>query len=149
MLAMQQLWTQEEAEYHGEFVRFERSWMWPKPLQQPRPPVLIGGAAGPKLFDHIAEYADGWMPIGGAGLKAELEALRAAFEQRKRDPRELRIVPMGILPDAGKLDYYRSLGVTEAVLRLPSAPRDAVLPVLDEFAAFLPLGAAGGAAGSD
>jgi probable F420-dependent oxidoreductase len=149
MLAMQQLWTQEEAEYHGEFVRFERSWMWPKPLQQPRPPVLIGGAAGPKLFDHIAEYADGWMPIGGAGLKAELEALRAAFEQRKRDPRELHIVPMGILPDAGKLDYYRSLGVTEAVLRLPSAPRDAVLPVLDEFAAFLPLGAAGGAAGSD
>jgi probable F420-dependent oxidoreductase len=137
MLAMQQLWTQPEAEYAGEFVRFERSWMWPKPRQQPRPPVLIGGAAGPKLFAHIAEYADGWMPIGGAGLKSSLDDLRAAFEQRQRDARELRIVPMGIIPDPAKLDYYRTLGVTEAVLRLPSAPRDTVLPVLDEFTAFL------------
>ena len=137
MLAMQELWTREEAEYHGDFVRFERSWMWPKPVQQPRPRVLIGGAAGPKLFAHIAEYADGWMPIGGAGLKQSLEDLRTAFERRKRDARELHVVPMGVVPDPEKLAYYESLGVTEAVLRLPSAPRDVVLPVLDEFTSFL------------
>jgi len=137
MLAMGALWSKEEAAYSGEFVRFESSWQWPKPLQQPRPRTLIGGGAGPKLFAHIAEFADGWIPIGGAGLAAALPALRAAVEAAGRDPRGLHVVPMGIHPDAGKLDHYRALGVTEAVLRLPSAPRDRVLPVLDEYAKFL------------
>jgi probable F420-dependent oxidoreductase len=137
MLAMQQLWTKEVACFDGEFVRFEPSWQWPKPLQQPRPPVLIGGGAGPVLFSHVAEYADGWMPIGGAGLKEALPVLRRLLEERGRDPDALQVVPMGVLPDAGKLDYYASIGVTEAVLRLPSAPRDEVMPVLDAYAALL------------
>ncbi len=68
MLAMQALWKDEVAEFHGEFVDFEPSWQWPKPIQQPRPRVLIGGGSGPKLFAQIAEFADGWMPIGGAGV---------------------------------------------------------------------------------
>ncbi len=134
MLAMQTLWSNEVAEFHGEFVRFEPSWQWPKPVQQPRPRVLIGGAAGPKLFAHIAEYADGWLPIGGAGMKAALGDLHRAMEDAGRDPATLHIVPMGVFPDEGKLDYYRELGVTECVLRLPSAPRDEVMPVLDEYA---------------
>jgi probable F420-dependent oxidoreductase len=133
MLAMQRLWSQEVAEFHGEFVDFDASWQWPKPVQQPRPPILIGGGAGPKLFAHIAEYADGWMPIGGAGMQAALEALREAMAAAGRDASTLQIVPMGILPDPAKLDHYASLGVTEAVLRLPSAPRDEVLPALDDF----------------
>jgi probable F420-dependent oxidoreductase len=138
MLAMQALWADEVAGFQGEFVRFEPSWQWPKPVQRPRPRVLIGGAAGPKLFAHLAEYADGWMPIGGAGIAAALPALRRALEERGRDPAELHVVPMGVLPDARKLEYYASIGVTEAVLRLPSAPRDVVMPVLDEYAAFIP-----------
>jgi probable F420-dependent oxidoreductase len=137
MLAMQALWSQEVAEFRGEFVSFEPSWQWPKPLQQPRPRTLIGGAAGPRLFAHVAEYADGWMPIGGAGIREALPKLRRALEERGRDPAGLNIVPMGILPDERKLEYYASVGVTEAVLRLPSAPRDQVLPVLDEYARFL------------
>lgn len=137
MLAMQALWSQEVAEFRGEFVRFEPSWQWPKPVQQPRPRVLIGGAPGPLLFEHIAEYADGWLPIGGSGLQQALPVLRRAFEARGRDPRDLHLVPMGILPSRQKLDHYREIGVTEAVLRVPSAPRDRVLPVLDEFAAYL------------
>jgi len=135
MLAMQALWSQEVASFDGEFVRFEPSWQWPKPVQQPRPRVLIGGAAGPILFSHIAEYADGWIPIGGAGLKEALPELHAAMQERGRDPSALHIVPMGVFPEPGKLDYYASLGVTEAVLRLPSAPRDEVMPVLDRYAA--------------
>jgi probable F420-dependent oxidoreductase len=134
MLAMQALWAHEVAEFHGEFVRFEPSWQWPKPVQQPRPPVLLGGAPGPTLFAHIAEYGDGWFPFGGAGLARTLPDLRRAVEERGRDPKTLEIVPMGVFPDAGKLDYYREIGVTEAVLRLPSAPRDRVMPVLDEYA---------------
>jgi alkanesulfonate monooxygenase SsuD/methylene tetrahydromethanopterin reductase-like flavin-dependent oxidoreductase (luciferase family) len=144
VLAMQALWADEEAGFAGEFVRFAPSWQWPKPVQRRSspdrragPPVLLGGGAGPKLFAHLAEWADGWMPIGGAGLREALPALRRAFEERGRDPATLQVVPMGVLPDRAKLDYYASLGVTEAVLRLPSAPRDVVMPVLDAYAKFV------------
>lgn len=137
MLAMQALWSKEVASFEGEFVRFAPSWQWPKPVQTPRPPVLIGGAPGPKLFEHIAEYGDGWIPIGGAGVREALPLLREALEKRGRDPRGLHVVPMGIQPTREKLDYYASVGVTEAVLRLPSAPRDEVMPLLDAFAAFV------------
>ena len=137
MLAMQALWSQEEAEFHGEFVNFEKSWMWPKPIQQPRPPVLIGGAPGPKLFAHIAEYADGWMPIGGAGIKAALGELRSALDANGRSFEDVQIVPMGVFPNDEKLDYYRELGVTEVVLRLPCAAREEVMPVLDDYAKYL------------
>jgi len=137
MLAMQALWSHEVAEFRGEFVRFEPSWMWPKPVQQPRPRVLIGGGAGSVLFAHVAEYADGWIPIGGAGMREALPRLRRALEARGRDPASLEVVPLGVLPEPGKLDRYRELGVSEAVLRLPSAPRDRVLPKLDEYARLL------------
>ena len=137
MLAIQALWSNEVAEFEGEYVCFEPSWQWPKPVQQPRPIVLLGGAAGPTLFAHVAEYADGWLPIGGAGIKAALPELRRACEARGRDPAALHVVPMCVLPDAGKLEHYASIGVTEAVLRLPSAPREEVMPVLDAYARFL------------
>jgi probable F420-dependent oxidoreductase len=137
MLAMERLWANDVADFRGEFVRFEPSWQWPKPVQRPRPRVLIGGAAGPKMFEHVAEYADGWMPIGGAGLRAALPELRRAFEARGRDPAGLHVVPLGVLPDPAKLEYYASLGVTECVLRLPSAPRDEVMPLLDGFSRYL------------
>jgi probable F420-dependent oxidoreductase len=134
VLAIEALWANEAAEFRGELVSFEASWQWPKPVQRPRPPVLIGGTAGPKLFAHVAEYADGWLPIGGAGLKAALPELFRAVEERGRDPKAMQIVPLGVFPDPGKLDYYRALGCTEVALRIPSAPRDRVMPILDEYA---------------
>jgi probable F420-dependent oxidoreductase len=137
VLAIQALWADEVTGFQGEHVRFEPSWQWPKPVQKPRPPVLIGGAPGPKLFAHVAEYADGWLPIGGAGIRGALPELHRAFEARGRDPATLHVVPMGVLPDEAKLEYYASIGVTEVVLRLPSAPRDAVMPVLDTYARFV------------
>jgi probable F420-dependent oxidoreductase len=137
MLAMQALWADDVAEFHGEFVDFEPSWQWPKPVQRPRIRTLIGGAPGPKMFAHIAEYADGWIPIGGSGLAASLTELRELVAAQGRDPDALHIVPFGTLPSEGKLDHYASIGVTEVVLRLPSAGADAVLPVLDEYTRFL------------
>jgi len=137
VLAVQRLWANEMAAFHGEFVDFEESWSWPKPVQQPRPLTLIGGAAGPKLFAHIAEYADGWIPIGGAGVRAALPDLRRAMEQAGRDPAQLRVVTFGSIPDPGKLEYYAGIGVTEVVFRLPPAPADVVLPLLDEYAKLL------------
>jgi alkanesulfonate monooxygenase SsuD/methylene tetrahydromethanopterin reductase-like flavin-dependent oxidoreductase (luciferase family) len=99
--------------------------------------VLLGGAAGPTLFAHIAEYGDGWMPIGGAGIQQALPELRRLLEARGRDPAALHVVPMGVFPDAAKLAHYRDAGVTECVLRLPSAPRDEVMPVLESYARLL------------
>jgi probable F420-dependent oxidoreductase len=134
MLAMQELWSKEVASFSGEFVRFEPSWQWPKPVQQPRPTVLIGATLGPTLLAHLAEFGDGWIPFGGAGLGKALPELRRAFEARGRDPATLQVVPMGVFPDEGKLAYYREQGVSECVLRLPSAPRERVMPVLDGYA---------------
>ncbi len=139
VLAMKALWTQDEAGFSGEHVRFEPSWSWPKPVQKPHPPLLIGGGGGPKLFEAIADYADGWIPIGGAGLREALPALRRAMESAGRDPAELSIVPFGSLPDPGKIEYYRSLGVSEIVFRVPPVPADEALPVLDQIRATLDL----------
>jgi probable F420-dependent oxidoreductase len=132
MLAMRELWREEAAEFHGKHVELAPSWSWPKPVSGP--PVLIGGAAGPKMFAAIAEYADGWIPIGGRGIRAALPELREACESVGRDPSTLRIVPFGTIPDAGKLDYYASLGIDEIVLRVPSGDAPTVLPLLDEYA---------------
>jgi len=134
MLAMGALWNSPRAAFKGEMVNIEESWSWPKPLQLPRPPVLLGGMAGPKMFAHIAEYCDGWIPIGGAGIRAALPQLHAAFEDAGRDPSELSVVPFGTIPDRGKLDYYASLGISEVVLRLPSGGEAEVLGLLDEYA---------------
>jgi probable F420-dependent oxidoreductase len=133
MLAMDALWRDDVAAYEGEFVHLSPSWSWPKPASG-RPPVLIGGAPGPKLFAHVAEYADGWIPIGGGGVRAVLPELHRACEEAGRDPATLQIVPFGTLPDAGKLEYYASIGITEVVLRLPGGDADRVLPILDEYA---------------
>lgn len=141
VLAMQELWGEERAAFHGEHVQMAESWAWPKPKQRIRGrtgvPVLVGGAPGPTLFRHIAEFADGWIPVGGGGVADALPDLHRAAEDAGRDPAELTVIPFGTLPDRGKLDHYESLGIEEVVLRLPSAGRDEVLRALDEQAAFL------------
>jgi probable F420-dependent oxidoreductase len=134
VLAARALWAGEIASYAGEHVRFEASWQWPKPVQRPGPPVLIGAGAGPKAIAAIAAYADGWMPIGGAGVRAALPELARAMEREGRDPASLVIIPLGVLPDSGKLDYYQSIGCAEIAFRVPSAGPSEVLPVLDALA---------------
>ena len=133
VLAMIKLWSQQEASYDGVFVRFSASWSWPKPVQQPRPRILVGGGAGPKLFAHIAEYADGWFPIGGGGVRDALPALHQAWDAASR-PGAPEVVPFGVVADAGKLEYYRTLGCSEVVLRVVGADRDATLRQLDALA---------------
>ncbi|SEF54458.1 probable F420-dependent oxidoreductase, Rv2161c family [Nonomuraea solani] len=127
VLAMRALWRDEVASFDG----FEPSWSWPKPVNGP--PVYVGGAAGPKLFAHVAEYAEGWMPIGGHGIKASLPALREACEKAERPM--AKVIPFGTRPTREKLDYFAGLGIEESVATLPSAPADVVLPILDAYAA--------------
>lgn len=137
VLAMQALWADEVASYDGVHTTITPSWSWPKPVQRPGPPVLLGGAAGPKMFAHIAEYCAGWIPIGGAGLATAIPELKARVADAGRDPETLRIVPFGSLPDKGKLEHFESIGVTECVFRIPNTTRDEILPVLDEWAALI------------
>ena len=137
MEAMKALWTEEQAAYSGEHVDFPATFSWPKPVQRPHPPILLGGGGGPKLFEAIADYADGWMPIGGAGVRQSLPQLHAAMEAAGRDPAELTIIPFGVLADAGKIDYYAEIGFDEVVFRVPPAPADVVLPIMDRLASFV------------
>jgi probable F420-dependent oxidoreductase len=137
MLLAQSIWRDDVAAFAGERTSLPPSWSWPKPVQQPRVRTLVGGGAGPKLFAAVAEWADGWIPFGGSGLKAHLPALREAVAEAGRDPEELHIVPMGVLPSREKLEFFESLGVTETALQLPVGTRDEVLVALDEFATYL------------
>ncbi|MGW3136538.1 TIGR03619 family F420-dependent LLM class oxidoreductase [Streptomyces sp. NPDC001139] len=142
MALMRALWTDEPTAYEGEFGSVRASSAYPKPAQKPRGPVvgprtLVGGAAGPKLFSHIVEYADGWMPIGGRGLTESLPVLRASWADAGRDPKTLQIVPYAVFPSPGKLAHYADLGIEEVVVQLPPAGEAEVLRVLDGYAEFL------------
>ncbi len=136
VLAMIELWSHDEASFAGEYVSFGPSWSWPKPAQQPRLRTLVGGGAGPKLFAHICEYADGWFPIGGAGVRDALPALHTAWDAAGRAGSP-EVVPFGVVADAGKLDYYKTLGCSEVVLRVLGADRDTTLFQLDALAAMI------------
>lgn len=119
----------------------------PKPVQAPRvrkdasplhgPRTLLGGRPGPALFAHVAEYADGWMPIGGGGLTDSIPRLRQAWEDAGRDPEALEVVPYAVRPSEGKLAYFAAQGVRETVVQLPPAGESEVLRMLDEYARFL------------
>ncbi|MFH8882259.1 LLM class F420-dependent oxidoreductase [Streptomyces californicus] len=142
MALMRALWADEPTGYEGAFGSVQPSEAYPKPVQRPRGPVngprtLIGGGAGPKLFAHIAEYADGWLPIGGRGLTESLPELRAVWEEAGRDPAHLQVVPYAVRPTPGKLAHYAELGVEEVVLQLPPADEPEVLRALDAYAAYL------------
>lgn len=138
VLAMQQLWANERASFAGEFVHFEESWSWPKPVQQPHLPVLIGGFGGPKVFAHIAEYADGWYAMGLTNLRTMLPDLHRAVEATGRDPAGLRIVaPCDPSSLPGGLDDDALAGVSEVLVGLPTAPADIVLRLLDRHAKWL------------
>ena len=137
VLCMQALWSQDRAEFHGTHVSLDPCWSWPKPVQQPRIITLIGGGAGPSVLGAVAEYADGWMPIGGSGLAEALPRLRQAVEDRGRDPEGIRVVPFGTVPTDQKLAHFQSQGIREVVLRVPSGSAEIMLPVLDDHAAFL------------
>jgi probable F420-dependent oxidoreductase len=137
MLCMQALWTEETAEFHGRYVSLDPCWSWPKPVQQPRVPTLVGGGATPAVFAAVAEYGDGWIPIGGSGLGDALPRLRRAVEQVGRDPHQIRVIPFGTVPTDHKLDHYSDLGIGEIVLRVPSGPVDDMLVALDGHVPYL------------
>ncbi len=138
VLAMKEIWGNDEASFSGEQIEFSSSWSWPKPAQTPHPPVIMGGAAGPKTAAHIAEFCDGWMPIGGRhGIGDGLEAVHKACEDIGRDPATLEIGLFGAPDNADKLDELAGQGVTRAIFALPQGSEAEVLTKLDELARFI------------
>jgi len=138
VLAMKEIWTKEEAEYHGRFVNFDPIWSHPKPVQKPHPPILMGGFAT-KTFDYVAEFCDGWMPIGYRmeGLPEKISELRRRAADAGRDPQAISITIFGAKPERQALDQLEAAGVERAIFMLPPADRDTVMPLVDQYAGLI------------
>lgn len=130
VLAMRELWTKEQAEFHGKYVDFPPAYCWPKPLHPI--PVLVGGW-GPGTFDRVVEYGDGWFPYAGRP-----EALTAAIsELRARAGRRVPVVVHAAAPEPKAVADLTEAGVDEITFNLPAAPRDETLRHLDGMAELL------------
>ena len=138
--AMKAIWTEGKPEYHGRFVDFPPMLTWPKPKQQPHPPVIIGGD-----FPHGArralEYGNGWIPHRSRKQYGDVAEFMPRFRQMAaeadRDPTTVPVTIYGVTEDAEQLKRYRDFGVTRAVVSLPSAPAAEILPVLDRWAGLI------------
>jgi alkanesulfonate monooxygenase SsuD/methylene tetrahydromethanopterin reductase-like flavin-dependent oxidoreductase (luciferase family) len=128
--AMMAIWTQDRAEFHGEFVNFDPICCWPKPVTQPFPPLYVGGT-GPAAFRRIARLKAGWIAVAPSAdvLSGQLEELRAVAGDVP-----VTVTHMGE-PTAEGVEGYASLGVERVLLELPTEPRDPTLRRLDDMAA--------------
>ncbi len=133
--AMKEIWTKDEAEFHGEHVKFDKMWSWPKPAQKPHPPVLLGGESGHTL-QRVVDFCDGWFPRGRAAeiIMPALKDLGERAAKAGRDMKTISTSVFGAKPDAGTLETYAQAGITRAILRLPPEGRDTVLPLRDQWA---------------
>ena len=129
--AMKTIWLQPKAKFSSEFVNFDEMMQWPKPVQKPHPPIVVGGG-----FPHAAKraiaYGDGWIPIGGRSDPLDvLPQFRQMAKDAGRDPASLSFDVFGAPRDPDTLKRYRDSGVDRAIFMLPSKSRDEVLPLLD------------------
>lgn len=136
--AMRRLWTEEASAFQGEFVEFSESLCYPKPVQQPHPPVILGGETDHTLR-RVVELCDGWLPRarGGFDAAAEMQRLARMAERHGRAMDTLSVSVFGARGDADTLASFRDAGITRAVLPLPPAPRDEVWRVLDRYQGLL------------
>jgi probable F420-dependent oxidoreductase len=130
--AMKRIWTEEQAEYHGRYVDFDPLFSWPKPVQKPYPPVLVGGS-GKTVLDRVLAYGDGWMPGHQrdlAALAARIDELQERAASAGRDP-----IPVTIFSaNPARLETYAEMGVSRCVFLVPTDDSDAALDELAERA---------------
>jgi probable F420-dependent oxidoreductase len=138
VLAMKALWTEEQAEFHGEFVNFDPVWLYPKPKQKPHPPLFLGGETDHTL-KRVVEFCDGWFPRPNKGWepKTAKTRLREAALAGGRDPASLSITVFGAPADAAGLAPYREAGIERVLLAVPDRSRDEILQALDKYAALI------------
>jgi probable F420-dependent oxidoreductase len=131
--AMRAIWTSEEAEHHGPHADFAPLWSWPKPVQRPHPPVLVGGN-GPGAEDRVLAFGDGWMPQCGP-LASYAELADRIVDLRRRAGTRLPVTLFGAIPTAPMLRAFADAGVDRCLFTLTSGPGD--VDRLDEWAALL------------
>ncbi len=133
--AMKTIWAQEEPEYHGEFVNFDKMKQWPKPRQKPHPPIIVGGAF-PHAARRAVRYGDGWIPRDdwlerdGVGV---IDQFRAMAKEAGRDPASLPISLFRVPDRIERLRQYQELGIDRVVFSLPAEKEDKILPILDRW----------------
>ena len=125
--AMQAIWTQDEASFHGRFVSFDRIWSWPVPVQRPWPPVLVGGD-GPTVFDRVLAYGDAWFPTWN-----DRDLLPRIAELRARAERPVAVQVLGVPSDPAELERLEAAGVQRASAWLPSGPWSTVERALERW----------------
>jgi probable F420-dependent oxidoreductase len=132
--AMKEIWTKSKAEYHGDIVDVATMMTWPKPVQQPHPPVILGGAF-PWAARRAVRYGDGWYPNASSGDPLEyLPRFRQMAEEAGRDPQSLPVTLGGAPENPDLLKRFRELGVVRVNFPVPPAKTDEILPVLDRLA---------------
>jgi probable F420-dependent oxidoreductase len=137
MLAMRRLWEDEVASFQGQHVEFAPSWSWPKPAQRPLP-VLVGGAATPTVFAHIAEFGQGWVPTSGRPVADGVPKLRQAVAEVGRDPADLEIIPFltAAQADHRRIDALAQAGATEIAFDIQPGDGTTIRRELDRLADF-------------
>ncbi|MEU6379401.1 LLM class F420-dependent oxidoreductase [Streptomyces sp. NPDC046909] len=147
--AMTAVWTQDEASYHGRMVDFDPLWSWPKPVQRPRPPVLVGGG-GPRVLDRVLAYGDEWMPFRDgsddwdsaafrsaepedfdAELARRIDELQTLAEERGRG--RVPVTLFNAKPHPAAIERYAAMGVHRCIFWLPSEKADVLMPRIDQI----------------
>lgn len=130
--AMKAIWTQDEAEYHGSMVDFGPMWAWPRPVQKPHPPIILGGS-GPKILERVVRYADGWMPNRGDVIE-RIPELQELAKAAGRSAIPVTYYPQ---PGAAEIERLAGAGVERLIYYAPPDGRDVALAKLDELAAMV------------
>jgi len=123
---MKEIWTHDEASYHGKYVNFDQIWSWPKPAQWPHPPVLVGGA-GPTVLDRVLGFGDAWFPNYHPDVYDRIAELRA------RADRPVRVQVMSVPADPKVFEKLREAGVMRVARWFPSGPRWRLEQALEEW----------------
>ena len=136
--AIKVIWANEEASFHGEHVRFDPIWSWPKPIQRPRPPIVLGGETDHTLR-RVIKYCDGWLPRARDPeiIVRGIARLNELAEEAGRDPESISVNVFAPRPDAELIDRFKGMGVARIILWLPPEDRDAVSRRLDGYTRFL------------
>jgi len=134
LAAMKAIWSQEQASYHGEFVNFDSMWSYPKPVQKPHPPILLGGS-GPAVLRRVVDYCDGWMPVRMrmADFLAGISEIRRLAQEKGRDPKSLSIAAFWAKPEKAYIDQLQEAGVERAIF-FGAGNAAKLLPELDRYA---------------
>lgn len=135
--AMREIWTKSKPEYSGKLVKFPPMMTWPKPIQKPHPPVIVGGAF-PYSARRAIAYGDGWLPHASRpqypDVLAHLPEFRQMAVEAGRDPKTIPVSIFGVANDLDVLKRYRDAGVARVIFDVPAAKADVLTPLLDGYA---------------